>query len=165
MLPVKAMINLTVLQIFLIESRSVLSPSQRVTRSKKVKVSVKNQKVFGFCWNYLKSDWLTSLGGFEWLYFFWFCLTLSVPEKFKNWIFEMPIIPPTLNINNLRTTSVMSTNLHTIRKLIKYSLKNIPAKAAFTLTVFEILLFEGRTVLSPVQGGAGSKRVNTGKLR
>ena len=85
--------------------------------------------------------------------------------KFKNWISEMPIIPPTLNINNLRTTSVMSTNLHTIRKLIKYSLKSIPTKAAFTLTVFEILLFEGRTVLSPVQEGAGSKRVNTGKLR
>ena len=77
----------------------------------------------------------------------------------------MPIIPPTLNINNLRTTSVMSTNLDTIRKLIKYSLKNIPAKAAFTLTFFEILLFEGRTVLSPVQGGAWSKWVNTGKLR
>ena len=85
--------------------------------------------------------------------------------KFKNWISEMPIIPPTLNINILRTTSVMSTNLDAIRKLIKYSLKNIPAKAAFTLTVFEILLFEGRKVLSPVQGGAGSKRVNTGKLR
>ena len=162
MLPVKAMITLTVLQILLIESRSVLSLAQPVTGSK---VSVKNQKVFGFCWNYLKSDWLTSLGGFEWLYFFWFCLTLSVPEKFKNWIFEMPIIPPTLNINNLRTTSVMSTNLDTIRKLIKYSLKNIPAKAAFTITVFEILLFEGRKVLSLVQGGAGSKRVNTGKLR
>ena len=43
--------------------------------------------------------------------------------------------------------------------------KNILAKAAFTLTVFEILLFVGRTVLSPIQGGAGSKRVNTGKLR
>ena len=133
MLPVKAMINLTVLQIFLIESSSVLSPSQRVTRSKKVKVSVKNQKVFGFCWNYLKSDWLTSLGGFEWLYFFWFCLTLSVPEKFKNWIFEMPIISPTLNINNLWTTSKMSTNLNTIRKLIKCSLKTFSQRQRLLL--------------------------------
>ena len=133
MLPVKAVINLTVLQIFLIESSSVLSPSQRVTRSKKVKVSVKNQKVFGFCWNYLKSDWLTSLGGFEWLYFFWFCLTLSVPEKFKNWIFEMPIISPTLNINNLWTTSKMSTNLNTIRKLIKCSLKTFSQRQRLLL--------------------------------
>ena len=29
----------------------------------------------------------------------------------------------------------------------------------FTLTVFEILLFEDRMVLSPVQWGAGSERV------
>ena len=30
----------------------------------------------------------------------------------------------------------------------------------FTLTVFEILLFEGRSVLSPAQRGAGSETVN-----
>ena len=46
MLPVKVMITLTVLQILLIGSRSVLSLAQPVTGSK---VSVKNQKVFGFC--------------------------------------------------------------------------------------------------------------------
>ena len=37
----------------------------------------------------------------------------------------MPITPQTLNITNLRSTSGKSTNLHTIRKLIKYSLKNV----------------------------------------
>ena len=52
-------------------------------------------------------------------------LTLSVPEKLKNSIFEMPIITQTLNINNLRTKSAKSINLHTIRKLVEYSLKNV----------------------------------------
>ena len=73
-------------------------------------------------------------------------LTLSVPEKLKNSIFEMPIITQTLKINNLRTTSVKSINLHTIRRLAEYCFKNILAKARFPLTVFEILLTEGRSV-------------------
>ena len=33
----------------------------------------------------------------------------------------------------------------------------------FTLTFFEILLFKGRSVLSPAQQGTGSKRVKTSK--
>ena len=57
--------------------------------------------------------------------FFWFCLTLSVPEKLKNSIFEMQIISKTLNVNNLRATSAKSINLHTIWKLIEYFLKKI----------------------------------------
>ena len=72
----------------------------------------------------------------------------------------MPIITQTLNINNLRTKSAMSINLHTTRKLVEYSLENVAAKAMFTLTVFEILLSEGRSVLSPTQRGTGSERVN-----
>ena len=52
-------------------------------------------------------------------------LTLSVSEKLKNSIFEMPIIPQTLNTNNLRTTYAKPINLRTIRKLIKYSLKTL----------------------------------------
>ena len=55
-------------------------------------------------------------------------------EKLKNSIFEIPIIPQTLNIN-----------LHIIRKVIKYSLKNVLEKTMYTLTVFEILLFEVRS--------------------
>ena len=35
------------------------------------------------------------------------------------------MIPQTLNINNLGNTSAKSINLHTIRKLIEYSLKKI----------------------------------------
>ena len=48
-----------------------------------------------------------------------------------------------------RTTSVKSINLHIIRKLIKYSLKNVAAKTVFTVTVFEIFLLEGMSVLGP----------------
>ena len=54
---------------------------------------------------------------------FYYILCLSVPEKFKNSIFEIPVIPQTLNISNQRTTSTKSINLDIIRKLITYCLK------------------------------------------
>ena len=87
--------------------------------------------------------------------FFRFCLTISVPQELKILIFEMQIFPQTLNINNLKTTSAKSISMHTIGKLIKYSLKSVRVKTMFTLTVFEILLLKGRLVLSP-----GTERVN-----
>ena len=43
--------------------------------------------------------------------------------------FDMQIIPQTININNLRATNAKSINLHTIRKLIEDSLKNLICKA------------------------------------
>ena len=61
----------------------------------------------------------------------------------------MPIIPQTLNINNLRTTSAKSINLHTIIKLNEYSFKKVGVKVTFTLSIFELLLSECRSVLSP----------------
>ena len=61
----------------------------------------------------------------------------------------MLIITQTLNINNLRTASAKSINLHNIRKLVEYSLKNVVAKAMFNLTAFEIPLSEGRFVSPP----------------
>ena len=72
----------------------------------------------------------------------------------------MPIIAQNLKINNLRNASAKSISLHTNRELIQYSLKNVPLKAMFTLPVFEILLSEGRPVLSPAQRGTGSESVN-----
>ena len=51
-------------------------------------------------------------------------------------------VAASLNINNSRTTSENSINPDRIRKLMKYSLKTNHLKAMFTLTVFEILLFE-----------------------
>ena len=82
-----------------------------------------------------------------------------ITGKIEKLDFEMPIIQQTLNINNSRTTRAKSINLHTIRKLIEYSLKNRPIKAIFTPTVFEILMSEGRSVLSPAQRGTWSERV------
>ena len=58
----------------------------------------------------------------------------------------MPIIPQTLKMNNLRSTRAKSINLHTIITLTEYSFLKILGKATFTLSVFEILLFECRSV-------------------
>ena len=66
------------------------------------------------------------------------------------------MIPQTLNIDNVRTASANFVNLDTIKKLIKCSSKSI---GMFTLSVFEILLFEGRSVLSADQRGTRNKRV------
>ena len=46
-------------------------------------------------------------------------LTPSVLEKLKNSIFEIPIVPQTLRIDNLRTTSAKSINLVTVCNLIE----------------------------------------------
>ena len=62
-----------------------------------------------------------------------FGLTISLPEKLKNLIFEMSIITQTLSINNLRTTSAKSINLHAIRKLVEYSLKNVISRLCLLL--------------------------------
>ena len=72
----------------------------------------------------------------------------------------MSAIPQTLNISNSRTTSAKSINVHTTRKLIEYSSKNEHVKAVSTLTVFNILLFKGSSVLSPAQRSTGSERFN-----
>ena len=97
-------------------------PPSRAQGAKGLKFQWKTKKMLGICWNWLKSDWFTNLGGFEWfLIFFFISLTLSVPEKLKNSIFEIPIITQTLNISNLRTTSGKSINLDNIRKLVEYS--------------------------------------------
>ena len=61
-------------------------------------------------------------------------LTLPVPEKLKNLIFEIPIIPQNLNINNYRITMAKSINLDIVRKLIKYSCEgNVRVKEMFIL--------------------------------
>ena len=88
-----------------------------------------------------------------------FSWTLSVLEKLKNSIFEISIIPQTLNITNYRTPSAKPINLDIIRKLIEFSLKSNCVNAIFSLTVFGILLFKGRSVLWSVQLVTGCKRV------
>ena len=69
-----------------------------------------------------------------------------------------PVIPQTLNINNLRTTSAKSIKLHTIRKFIKHSLKNARIKV-FTVTAFEILLFEEGRYYHPPNRVQGAKEL------
>ena len=123
------MFNLTIFEILLSAVSLVLSPTQWGTGSERVTVLVKNQKNIRNLFKLLEK-WLTYKLRRFWVVFkfFWFCLTLSVPEKLKNSIFEMPIIPQILNTNNLRNTSAKSINLHTIRKLIECSLRNVFSK-------------------------------------
>ena len=145
------MFTLTIFEIWLFEGRSALPLAQQGTSIERVKVSLKNQKITCRAIDLQAQE---VLNGFY--LFFKFCLTLSVPKKFKNSIFEMPIIPQTSNINNLRGRSAKSINLHTIRKVIKYSLKKVSLKAMFTLNFFEILL-EGRSVLLLAERGTKSE--------
>ena len=124
---VKATITVSFFEILQSKRGSVLSPVQWGTGSERVKVSVRIQKndwkfcnLLGKCLAYkIKRFWHV-------IKFFWFCLTLSVLEKFKSSIFELPVISQTLNINKLRTASAKSLNLHTIRKLIECLLKLLP---------------------------------------
>lgn len=82
-------------------------------------------------------------------------------RKYSDFVVSLEGFPQTLNINNVRTTtSAKSINLYIIRKLVEYFLKNVRVKSMFTLTVFEMLLFDGRTILSPSQRGAGRERVS-----
>ena len=89
--------------------------------------------------------------------FFGLFLNLLVPEKLKTSIFEIPISQQLLNINNLRTTSVRSLNLHTIRKLIEYSFQNM-VKEMVAYTFFNILLTECRSIFWPAEEGTESER-------
>ena len=122
----KVMFIFTVLQISLSEDRSLLWPSQGSTATERVKILVKNPKNIVNLLKFLEK-WLNYKLTKVWnvFKFFSFCLTVSVLEKLENLIFEMPIVTQTSNINNLRTTSANSFNLHTISKLVEYSLKNV----------------------------------------
>ena len=68
-------------------------------------------------------------------------------EKVKTKIFEIPVIPQTLNINNQKSTSSKCINLNIIRKVIKYHLEKVIVEAMFNPIVFKILLFQAREVL------------------
>ena len=103
----KAMFTLTVFDILLFVGRTVLPPAQRAVPRERVKVSVKNKNNIRLLLKLLEK-WLAYKLRWFWVvfkfFFFFFCFsTLSVQEKLKNVILEMPIIPQTLNIYSLKT--------------------------------------------------------------
>ena len=109
----------------------------------------------------MKSDYLTSLEGFQWVSIFLkLCSIFSVVEKVKNSVFENPIISQTLSIKNyIKIKNVETISLHIIRNLMKKSFKMLLVETMFTLTVFQILLFEVFLVLRPTQRFPGIKLV------
>ena len=61
--------------------------------------------------------------------------------KIEKSIFEIPIIPQTLNIKNLRTTSARFINLHTIKKRIEYSSKKVLQGQSLVLSLLPFLRY------------------------
>ena len=53
----------------------------------------------------------------------------------------------------------MSTNLHIIRKLFEYSLKNIIDDTTLVITIFEILMFKVTLVLVTAEPLLGNESV------
>lgn len=109
----------------------------------------------------MKSDYLTSLESFQWVsIFFKLCSIFLVVEKVKNSVFENPIISQTLSIKNyIKIKNVETISLHIIRNIMKKYFKMLLVETMFTLTVFQILLFEVFLVLRPTQRFPGIKLV------
>ena len=84
---------------------------------------------------------------------FCFCFTLFITfragksRKLRNGIFEIPIIPQNSNIDNQRITRAKSPNHYIIRKFIEYPLVNFLVRAISFLTVFDIMMFEGSSII------------------
>ena len=87
-------------------------------------------------------------------------LTLSVPEKLKNSIFLIQIISQTLNINNYRTTSARSINLHIIRKLFECFFKNALVKTKFLSPFLRDCCSKVGRYYEPHSGVQGAKGLN-----
>ena len=72
----------------------------------------------------------------------------------------MAIIPPTLDFNNLRTTIAESINLHTIRKPIEYSLKNVLYRQGLLVPILRYCFSEVGRYYHPRSGVPGVKEAN-----
>ena len=78
----------------------------------------------------------------------------------------MPIITQTLNINNVRTTFAKSTNLHTIRKLVKYSLKNVLGKGnVYSYRFRDIAVRRLGQYCNPPSGAQGVKELRYAQVK
>ena len=62
-------------------------------------------------------------------------------------------------MRKLTTVIAKSINVKNFRKLIKDFSGEVLVNSGFSFIVFEILLLESRTVLSPAQRSTGSERV------
>ena len=82
-------------------------------------------------------------------------LSVSKIEKLES---KIPEIPQISNICNQRTVSEKSANREIIRKLIKYSSRNVLLKVVFAFTVFKILQFLGRSALGITQRLTGKRK-------
>ena len=154
------MFTVTVLDILLLQGRSVLGPAQCIAESERVIFLVKNQKDVRLLLKVLEKRFSYKPRRFGMVFkLCWFCSTVSVPQNWKYSIFEIPVIPQTLNINNKRTTSANFINLHIIRKAMEYSLKEVVFKTMFIVTVLEILLLQSRSVLRSTERVPGSQRI------
>ena len=89
--------------------------------------------------------------------FFLFCLTLPVPEKSTNSIFEIPITMQALNMNNLRNTSAKSISLHAIRKFVEYSSKDVRQRQCFFLSFWRNCCPKVGRYCDPPSGEQGRK--------
>ena len=128
------MFTVIVFEILLWKTISVLWPAKWSTGSKRVKVSVENQICIGNLFQLLEK-WLNYKIRRFWMVFefFRFCLSLSVAQKLKNSIFQMPIITQTLNINNLRTTSAKFINPTPLENLLNVVWKILKQKQCLLL--------------------------------
>ena len=95
----------------------------------------------GLCWESLTSFNL----------FLTFCNSVfngKLEIKVTFWDAEIAWI---LKINNRSTIYAKTNNLCIAIKLIQFLLKNTGIKGFLTTTIFEIELFQGRSILAPVQ--------------
>ena len=57
------------------------------------------RKYYSFCWNCLKSDWITSIRGFKWYLIFFVSFNAFSTGKIQKLGFGIPIIPQNSNID------------------------------------------------------------------
>ena len=77
--------------------------------------------------------------------------------KMEKSIVEMPIITQTLNFNNLRTASAKCINLHNIKNLVEYSLKNVRQRLCLLLTFSRYCCPKVGRYCDPPNGTQGGK--------
>ena len=120
---VKTMFSVNDFKILLFKARLVLWPADQITGTQKVKISLKNQKeMFEFSWNYLKYDFLRSLGGVSCFSCFHDFVSIFQSRKNKKHKLKDSHSFATFehrNITNKSTTSAKFINSDVMRKPIK----------------------------------------------